>query len=162
MLHKTLNLIFWASILSISLGYTTHLILDRETDENDDVASLTLREELCEELPGHLVLATYYNPVAEQCWGDPLVTASGKRIDLEKLKREEIKWIAVSRDLLAHYKYGDKVILSCSEDPSIDGVYSIEDTMNERFKNRIDLLWHTSKKGRGKWEEVHIRKIEEP
>ncbi len=159
MLKKSLNLIFWASIISISLGYTAHLILDRETEDD---TSLTSKEDLCENLPGHYVSATYYNPVAEQCWGDPLVTASGKRIDLEKLKRDEIKWIAVSRDLLAHYNYGDKVMLSCSDDPSIEGIYTIEDTMNKRFKNKIDLLWHTDKKGKGKWEGVHIRKIEEP
>ena len=164
MLQKTLKTLLWSAVISISIGYTAHMIFDRETAKNDVLPFTVIEEEeeAFEELPGHYVSATYYNPVAEQCWGDPLVTASGKRIELEKLKREEIKWIAVSRDLLAHYNYGDKVMLSCAEDPSIDGIYYVEDTMNKRFKNKIDLLWHTDKKGKGKWNNVHIRKIEEP
>jgi 3D (Asp-Asp-Asp) domain-containing protein len=107
----------------------------------------------------HKVTATYYNPVPEQCEGDPLLTASGRRIDLEKLKREEIKWIAVSRDLLKTYKYGDVVRLTCADDPSIDGDYVIADTMHERWENKIDLLWHVDKKGKGKWENVQIAKL---
>lgn len=97
------------------------------------------------------VTATYYNPVPEQCSGDPLITASGKKIDLDLLENEEIKWIAVSRDLLEVYNYGDKVKITCEEDPSIDGVYEIADTMNKRFENKIDLLWPVGKTGQGKW-----------
>ena len=69
----------------------------------------------------------------------------------------EIKWIAISRDLLNYFKYGDKVILS-NEDGSICGIYEIHDTMNHRHKNRIDILFPETKK-LGKWCNGEMRKV---
>lgn len=107
----------------------------------------------------HKVTATVYNPVARQCDKDPLITADCSRIDLDKLDTGEIKWIAVSRDLLQHFNYGDVIELKSISDPSINGTYEIHDTMNKRFKNYIDIL---SPKGKslGKWDDVVIRKVE--
>lgn len=87
----------------------------------------------------HEVLATKYNPVPEQCWGDPTITADMSKIDLEALDRHELKWIAVSRDLLSYYSYGDTVLVNSSIE-RLNGKWIIHDTMNKRWTNRIDFL----------------------
>ena len=153
-------------LFSLALGWSIHMIGDsfaaqvnetRIVQEKDTL--LILEEEKTSLGEVRWVTATYYNPVPEQCNSNPLITASGRKIDLEKLRKEEIKWIAVSRDLLKTYKYGDVVRITCEHDPSIDGDYVIADTMNERFENMIDLLWHPDKKGKGKWKNVQIQKV---
>lgn len=108
------------------------------------------------------VAVTLYQPLRGQCDSDPLVTADGSTIDLEKLERGRLKWIALSRDLIdsEDWSYGDKVKV-VSGDSEIDGVYEIHDTMNRRWKKRIDILIPPSKTnfGRGCWKNVKIQKI---
>lgn len=87
----------------------------------------------------HRVLATKYNPVKSQCDNDPLITADNSKIDLNKLNSHKLRWIAVSRDLLEHYSYGDKVLIK-SSNTKLNGYWYVHDTMNKRFKNRIDFL----------------------
>jgi len=82
------------------------------------------------------VTATMYYAVPDQCDDSPLVTACGYKINPKKATQQ--KWIAVSRDLLKFFKYGDKVRLSNAGDKN--GIYTIADTMNKRFKNKIDIL----------------------
>lgn len=89
------------------------------------------------------VIATYYNPVKEQCDNDPLTTADNSRIDLKKLKQGKIKWIAVSRDLLKDYKMGDTIYVD-SDQIHLSGPWIIKDKMNRRYQNRIDFLVHPS------------------
>ena len=89
------------------------------------------------------VLGTMYNPVASQCDSDPLVTADNSKINLTDLKNEKIRWCALSRDLLKRwggpYNYGDTLRVHHS-DPKIKGLWVIHDTMNARWKKRIDFL----------------------
>lgn len=148
-------------LFCITLGWLLYIIGDtvQETEETvqpDQDTLLVTKEEIGE---ARIVTATYYNPVKEQCNSNPLITASGKEIDIELLERGELRWIAVSRDLLRIYKYGDIVRITCDHDPSINGDYEITDTMHKRFKNKIDLLWPTGMKGKGKWEGVQITKL---
>lgn len=86
------------------------------------------------------VIATMYNASENQCDTDPLITAGMYKIN--PLKASEHKWIAVSRDLLKRWggklTYGDKVMLKNAGHKS--GTYTIVDTMNKRFKNKIDVL----------------------
>lgn len=103
------------------------------------------------------VTATVYNPVKEQTDDSPLATADGSKIDLKKLKKKRIKWIAVSRDLLKDYEYGAKVKIT-SEYPSINGTYEVHDTMNKRFSNRIDIL-SAEKDSVGLYKEVKIETV---
>src|SRR6185503_11009733 len=90
---------------------------------------------------------TIYNPVANQCDKSPLITASNARIDIDKLLRQQIRWMALSRNMLKRWKgdfcYGDTVMLTAG-DPSIDGLWVIHDNMNKRFKDRGDLLFHSN------------------
>ena len=102
------------------------------------------------------VTVTKYNPVSEQTDSDPLITADNSKICLNKLNAGKLRWIAVSRDLRKHFKYGEKVILKCDHDPSINGEYEVHDTMNPRFSRTIDLLSPIGDT-RGKWHNVEIK-----
>lgn len=89
--------------------------------------------------PSYQVLATKYNPVPEQCDEDPLITADNSLINLDKLNNHDLRWIAVSRDLLDIFNYGDTVVID-SENHRLNGEWIVHDTMNKRFSNRIDFL----------------------
>lgn len=103
----------------------------------------------------HIVTATVYHAVEEQCDSDCLTTASGAKIASSETAYEH-KYLAVSRDLLDVFPYGTKVEVSgCGE---LDGEYTVEDTMNRRYKGYIDLLINPDMKG-GKWEGVRIKKV---
>lgn len=84
------------------------------------------------------VRATKYHP---GMGGAGWVTASGERIDNNKLKRMEIRWIALSRDLFSKLdvKMGDEVIIECSN-PKLNGVWVVKDKMGPRKRNHIDIL----------------------
>lgn len=90
------------------------------------------------EIPYKKLKATFYNPVQSQCDATPFVTGSGYKINLSKLKKGEIKVVAVSRDLLKQYPYGSTIYVH--QPVHLRGTYKVEDTMNSRFKNRIDFL----------------------
>lgn len=80
------------------------------------------------------VTITTYNPISSQCDNTPLITADGTHIDLQKLKKGKIKYVAVSRNLLWALPYGSIIY--------IDGLgeYEVRDTMNERYEHCIDIL----------------------
>lgn len=80
------------------------------------------------------VTLTVYHPVESQCDNTPLITANGTKIDLEKLKNGEIKYCAVSRDLLKEFPYGSMIYIDGYEE------YKVVDTMNKRITNTVDIL----------------------
>ncbi len=84
------------------------------------------------------IKATYYQPLAGQCDASPLETATGYKINLKKLKSKQIRILAVSRDLLKKYPYHSEIYIHQPE--HLRGCWKVEDTMNKRFKNKIDLL----------------------
>lgn len=86
------------------------------------------------------VTVTCYQPVEAQCDSNPLITADGSKIDLKKLKRGEIKWCAISRDLLWLFPK-DKPKRVHIEGY---GIYEVRDVMNKRFNHRLDILLHPS------------------
>lgn len=104
------------------------------------------------------VTATMYNPVVSQCDADPLITAANYTIN--PTKASEHKYVAVSRNLLkrwgGHLKYGDKVKLTGAGNK--DGIYTVADTMNKRYTNRVDIL-ETSGKTPYKYDNVLITKL---
>ena len=69
------------------------------------------------------------------------VTASGSRIDNNKLRNYEIKWVALSRDLFNKLgvKMGDEVIIECAN-KLLNGVWIVKDKMGPRMRNHIDIL----------------------
>jgi 3D (Asp-Asp-Asp) domain-containing protein len=104
------------------------------------------------------VTATMYYPVVKQCDKDPLVTAGMFKINPRKAS--EHKWIAMSRNLLKRWKgdfdYGDIVEIKGAGKKS--GVYKVVDTMNKRYKDRIDIL-ETEGTSFYKFEDIQIAKL---
>lgn len=86
------------------------------------------------------VTVTCYQPVEAQCDSGPLITADGSKIDLHKLKKGDIKWCAISRDLLWLFPK-DKPKRVYIEGY---GIYEVRDVMNNRFNHRLDILLHPS------------------
>lgn len=103
----------------------------------------------------YVVTATVYHAVEGQCDDSPLVTASGAKIKNAESAYEH-RYLAVSRDLLDVFPYGTMVEVSgCGE---LDGVYTVADTLNKRYKGYIDILINPDMRG-GKWEGVRIKKV---
>ena len=89
------------------------------------------------------VSGTVYNPVVGQCDGSPLHTADGSFIDTILLRQGEIRWLAISQDLLVNnggpYKLGDTIYVH-HPNPKIRGQWVIHDCMNPRVKRYLDFL----------------------
>lgn len=96
----------------------------------------------------HLERGTRYNPVVGQCDADPLITADMSFIDTVKLENKEIRWVALSRDLLKRWNgpinYGDTILIFSASKPIINGKWVVHDSMNKRYKKTIDFLYHKS------------------
>ena len=101
------------------------------------------------------VTITTYNAVRSQCDRSPLITADGTKIDHRKLKSGEQKIVAISRDLLYAIPLGSII------DIEGYGKYEVRDTMNSRFKHRIDILQHSSKKNFKK-DKIKIKLVRKP
>lgn len=101
-----------------------------------------------------IVHATVYNAVPEQTNSDPGHTATMFKLDLSNPYKHRI--VALSRDLLVKYPYGSQVLVQGTKD--YDGIYNVEDTMNKRYKNRIDILINEEMQI-GSWPGVTITKV---
>ena len=101
------------------------------------------------------VTITTYNAVRSQCDSSPLITADGTKIDHRKLKSGEQKIVAISRDLLYAIPLGSLIYVEGH------GYYEVRDTMNSRFKHRIDILQHSSKKNFKK-NNIKIKLVSKP
>lgn len=82
------------------------------------------------------VTATTYTTDPRQTDSSPYVTASGFRLDKRNPRKHRV--IAISRDLKSRFRFGDKVRVIGAGEHS--GIYVVEDVMNKRFRNRIDIL----------------------
>ena len=82
------------------------------------------------------VKVTTYTTDPKQTDSSPYVTASGYKLDKKNPKKHRI--IAVSRDIKRKLKFGDRVKVTGVGKYS--GIYVVEDVMNKRFRNRIDIL----------------------
>ena len=108
--------------------------------------------------PIELDRATTYNVDIKQCDNDPLTTADGSRIDLYKLANGQLRWCALSRDLIydeerqklhdydtsifrGFFRFGDTIVVESISSPQINGKWCVRDCMNKRFKRSIDFLF---------------------
>ena len=122
---RKLTLIFIALFVVKSCGLDNKKVTDVVVIKKQEIVTKPI-----------IVTAIMYMATTGQCDSTPLITACGRKINPNKAS--EHKWIAVSRDLLKVFKYGDKVKLSNAGKKN--GTYTITDTMNKRFKNKIDIL----------------------
>ena len=98
------------------------------------------------------VTITTYNAVRSQCDRSPLITADGTKIDHRKVKSGEQR---IARDLLYAIPLGSLIYVEGH------GYYEVRDTMNSRFKHRIDILQHSSKKNFKK-NNIKIKLVKKP
>ena len=96
---------------------------------------------------------TVYQPIKAQCDSQPLITSDGSKIDLKELKNGNIKWCAISQDLLYLFPR-DKPKRIWVEGY---GLYEVRDVMNKRFKHRVDILIHPKNSYRVNKENVKIK-----
>ena len=101
------------------------------------------------------VTITTYNAVMSQCDRSPLITADGTKIDHRKVKSGQQRIAAISRDLLYAIPLGSLIYVEGH------GYYEVRDTMNSRFKHRIDILQHSSKKNFKK-DKIKIKLVRKP
>ena len=101
------------------------------------------------------VTITTYNAVMSQCDRSPLITADGTKIDHRKVKSGKQRIVAISRDLLYAIPLGSVIYVEGH------GCYEVRDTMNSRFKHRIDILQHSSKKNFKK-DKIKISLVKKP
>jgi len=88
------------------------------------------------EISYDIVEATMYTVDPKQTDMTPLITASGFKID--SLYPEKQRIIAISRDLKKKYKFGTKVMVKGTG--KWDGIYTVNDVMNKRWRKKIDIL----------------------
>ena len=88
------------------------------------------------------VIGTMYNPTLTQCDETPNITADGTRINPEKAS--QYRYVALSRDLLDRwggpFNYGDYISIEGTSKGAHDGIWQVRDTMNPKWKNRVDFL----------------------
>lgn len=107
---------------------------------------------MIETLTPEIVTLTTYRASEAETDSTPNITASGFKITNPKKHRI----IAVSRDLKKKYKFGQKIRIVGAGKYS--GTYKVQDVMNKRYKNRIDILIGTNDK-QTKLRKIKIYKI---
>lgn len=100
------------------------------------------------------IIMTVYFAVASQTDSTPTITST--MLDLEDARDFDV--IALSRDLLETFPYHSYVHVNCGG-CRLEGPYRVEDTMNKRYTNRVDILIDENDPI-GKWYNVTISKID--
>lgn len=149
---------------------STTVIKSREVKEKPRIKPEPKKAAIEDNLADHIInentvklmYATIYRIDPNQCWGNPLVTADGTKIDTVALNRDQIKYIAVSQDMLKRnggpFSYGDSVYLNIPNNTSFTGVYIVHDCMNKRYKRSVDILTGVRKRG-GLWKNSTLTKL---
>ena len=99
---------------------------------------------------------TVYNPEPEQCWGDPWKAAGGK-IDSVKLETGQLRWCALSPDLLEKIPMHSKIKVH-DPDKKIQGIWYVKDVCG--IESTIDFLKPSSIKT-GLWKNIKIEVLRE-
>lgn len=139
------------------------------------IATITMCVSLFIQSPIELDRATTYNVDVQQCDSDPFTTADGSVIDPIKLKTNQLRWCALSRDLICDeerqklhdydtsifrgfFRFGDTIVVKSISSPQINGKWCVRDCMNKRYKRSIDFLFdpRNNKPKLGVCEDVRI------
>ena len=92
--------------------------------------------------PVEVVTLTIYSTNVGETDSTPHLTASGFKIDSNNPGKHKI--IAVSRDLKRKWKFNTRVrIINAG---GYNGIYTVKDLMNKRYKKRIDILVNNNRK----------------
>ena len=92
----------------------------------------------------HTVRATKYYAGHNCGWR----TASGDRINKQKVRSGEHRWVALSHDMFKKhgFKMGDKIRVE-SDNPVLKGEWIVKDKMAPRLRKAIDFLFTRDMKG---------------
>jgi 3D (Asp-Asp-Asp) domain-containing protein len=124
-MKKSLFILF---LLPHTIGEFTNLLTDSILCEEIVIDEISFKKN---------VTLTIYRPIGVETDSTPNVTASGFKIDTTNAFNHKI--IAVSRNLFhSGYTFNKKVKVSNAG--FYDGVYVVQDLMNKRHENRIDIL----------------------
>jgi 3D (Asp-Asp-Asp) domain-containing protein len=92
--------------------------------------------------PVEVVTLTIYSTNSGETDATPYLTASGFKIDPNNPGKHKI--IAISRDLKQKWKFNTRVrIINAGR---YNGIYTVKDLMNKRYKKRIDILVNNNRK----------------
>jgi hypothetical protein len=158
---KILNVAFLISFISLGI-----LVIYTRTNKEEKSNHPEIKEQVdtCSTVIDtvsfdtiHIDRATTYNAVASQCDNDPLTCADGSVINLTLLRKKQIRWVALSRDLISNeyrrtlydnpnhwrgpIKFGDTIRIKSGKHPHLDGDWIVHDCMNARYSNSIDFLF---------------------
>lgn len=156
-MNYKLIIIYIIAVFYISILTYSSMIVIKDVDTNltiIDSLKTEIQKQKQKKFDTITVTVTVYHAVAEQCNADYLHTASMFKLDKNNQYKHKI--VAVSRDLLNVYPYGSQIVVNGTG--IYDGVWNVEDTMNKRYTNHIDLLINTDMKI-GKWNNIKITKI---
>lgn len=113
-----------------------------------------------EEEGGNFVIiprGTVYNPRKDQCWGDPWKAYTG-RIDSVKLENKQIRWVALSPDLLKKIPMHSKIRVH-DPDKAINGIWYVKDICGT--KETIDFLYAYRVLHVGLWYDIKVEILRE-
>lgn len=88
------------------------------------------------------------------------ITASGDRINPQKLSAGRIRWVALSHDLIKEYPFNTLLEVKCEIYPELNGIWVVKDKMSQRLRNSIDFLMPRGKSRLGRTS-VRVRKYVE-
>lgn len=122
------KLLFMLFLLPHTIGGFTNSLVDSKLCDEVVIDETSLK---------NIVTLTIYRPVGAETDSTPNITASGFKIDTTNSFKHRI--IAVSRNLY-HSGYGFNKKVKISNAGKYDGDYVVQDLMNKRYENRIDIL----------------------
>ena len=99
---------------------------------------------------------TCYQPTKAQCSGNPLQTADGSVINLDKLKTGKIRWCAVSHDIWHLFPKDKPKRIRIEGCPPLNGIWEVRDKTNRRLHHTVDILIHPRDKARYAFRNVKI------
>ena len=123
------------ALLALALSGDTLISSSYAAGTDQATAEVPQWEQLCDD-----AVATIYHAVPAQCNDDVTHTASMKVIDPSAV--EQYRIIAMERTMMAQYGIGYGDVVKVEGADSLDGLWTVEDTMNKRYagKHKIDFL----------------------
>lgn len=148
------------NIICFGIGLATSFLILTSFQNKEKILPKTNKikvgywKELCDTM--YISTAMTYYPTISQCDSTPWSTADHSKIDSIKLKNQEIKWLALSRDLIwdeerqklykdtTHWRgpipFGDSIFIKSESDPQMNGYWTAHDCKGPSYKNSIDFL----------------------
>ena len=126
----------------------------------------------------HMDRASTYYPSLEQCASRDSLgnidsssniynTADGSFINMEKLRKKELQWVALPKSMIVEYggspfHFGDSILFYSKKKPQINGKWVLHDVVSGKWGATVDFLVHPDnnkpKLGIGKDVKIIIKK----